>query len=140
MKSGELDYFFCLFDFPHNYQFFHKSSVHNFFLEFKSILSLRQQHDVFYGQSDFYFICRLNPLTFDVDPCPDEIERCEWMSINDLLIMKDSTPFVKMICRLFLIGEETGFHNVDMQGQEIESWVTKNKMMWIYHRPMIGQS
>lgn len=101
------------------------------------MLSLRQQHDTFYGQSDFYFICRLSPLTFDVSACPDEIERCEWMDVNKLLTMKDSTPFVKTICKLMLQGKQTGFHTVDIEAKQMESWVTKNKMMWIYHRPIL---
>lgn len=109
-------------------------------LEFKSILALRQQHDVFYRQSDLYFICRLNPLTFDLRPCPDEIDQCEWMKVERLLEMENSTPFVKMICLLLLQGKNIGFDTIDMNGHKQESWVTKNKMMWIYHRPILENS
>ena len=43
-------------------------------------------------------------------------------------------PFVKLICRLLLKGKKNGFDTVDIVGEEMESWVTKNKKMILYHR------
>jgi len=102
--------------------------------DFKSLLSFRQQHDTIFGQSDLYFICRLHPLSYELTACPDEIERCEWMTIDRILSMNDTTPFVKLISRLMLDGKDKNFQNIDIIGEEVESWVTKNKKMILYHR------
>ena len=104
------------------------------YIEFKSILSFRQHHGVFYGQSDLYYICRLNPLTFDLSPCPQEIEECEWKTINELLQLDNSTPFVKMICRLIQHGQETGYHEIDISEHDVENWARSGQRMKIFHR------
>lgn len=104
------------------------------FSEFKSMLSFRQQHDTSFGQSDLYYICRLKPTTFEICACPDEIAECEWKTIEELLRMDNVAPFVKLICRLLLKGKKNGFDTVDIVGEEMESWVTKNKKMILYHR------
>ena len=104
------------------------------FSEFKSMLSFRQQHDTSFGQSDLYYICRLKPTTFEICACPDEIAECEWKNVEELLKMDNVAPFVKLICRLLLKGKENGFETVDIVGKEMESWITKNKKMILYHR------
>ena len=104
------------------------------FVEFKSILSFRQHHGVFYNQSDLYVICRLNPLTFELDPCPHEIEDCDWKSTEELLRIENSTPFVKMVCQLIQHGQENGFDSVDIREHDVENWARKGNRMKIYHR------
>lgn len=105
--------------------------------EFKSVLSLRQMHDTIHGQSDFYFICRLQPLSFLINPCPDEIDACEWMSVDKLSKMNDATPFVKLVCKLILKGSEQGFEHVDITNNTLQHWIFKKKQMSLYHRPLI---
>eukprot|EP00111_Clytia_hemisphaerica_P018753 TCONS_00055462-protein len=102
--------------------------------EFKSILSFRQHHGVFYDQSDLYYICRLNPLTYELSPCPHEIEDCAWKNINELLNVDNTTPFVKMICRLMQHGQEVGFNEVDISEHDLENWARPGNRMKIFHR------
>ena len=75
------------------------------FSEFKSMLSFRQQHDTSFGQSDFNYICRLKPSTFEICACPDEKAECECKNVEELLKMGNGTPFVKLICLLLLKGK-----------------------------------
>ena len=69
------------------------------------MLSFRQQHDTSFGQSDFDYICRLKPSTFEICACPDEKAECECKNVEELLKMGNVTPFVKLICLLLLKGK-----------------------------------
>lgn len=53
--------------------------------EFRSVLSLRHQHDVQFGNSDLYFICRLIPKEggrLDITKCAHEIADACWMPLE----------------------------------------------------------
>lgn len=53
--------------------------------EFRSVLSMRHQHDVQFGNSDLYFICRLMPKAggvLDINKCIDEIADACWMPLE----------------------------------------------------------
>lgn len=46
-----------------------------------SVLGFRQHHNSRFGQSDMYFICRLEPETVEIIPCPTEIQAAKWMPV-----------------------------------------------------------
>ena len=50
-----------------------ETGVHS---KFCSLLCLRHQHGLRFGTSDLYIMCRLKPLTLDVQPCATEIGVC----------------------------------------------------------------
>lgn len=53
--------------------------------EFQSVLSLRHQHELQFGNSDLYFICRLVPKvngSIDINKCSDEIADACWMPLE----------------------------------------------------------
>ncbi|CAM9732387.1 unnamed protein product [Choristocarpus tenellus] len=53
--------------------------------EFQSILSVRHQHDMQFGNGDLYFICRLLPTgggNLDISKCSHEIEDACWMPLE----------------------------------------------------------
>ncbi|CAM9101688.1 unnamed protein product [Pylaiella littoralis] len=55
--------------------------------EFRSVLSMRHQHKVQFGNSDLYFICRLMPKrtgagALDITKCNDEIADACWMPLE----------------------------------------------------------
>jgi len=81
--------------------------------QFLSILAFRQHHylPTNFNCSDLYFICCLNPLTFDLQPCPDEVLKCQWMRLEDLATsdLEEATPLSHRIARLTLEGREKGF-------------------------------
>ena len=112
------------------------SRVYIIVLGFESVLSIREQHGTLFDQSDFYFVCRLHPLTFELKPCPDEILSCQWININEALSMPDCTPFAKIVCKLLLKGLEKGFHHVDIPAEEMMSWWKPNSKYVLFHRPL----
>ena len=87
------------------------------FSEFKSIISFCQQDDVIWS-----VICQLKPTTFEICASTDEKEECQKKNVDELLRMDNVALFVKLICLLLLKGKENGFENVDIVGEEIESW------------------
>lgn len=53
--------------------------------EFRSVLSMRHQHDVQFGNSDLYFVCRLMLKAsggLDINKCNDEIAEACWMPLE----------------------------------------------------------
>lgn len=53
--------------------------------EFRSVLTLRHQHDMQFGNSDLYFICRLMPkegATLNITRCAHEIADACWMPLE----------------------------------------------------------
>lgn len=53
--------------------------------EFRSVLSMRHQHEVQFGNSDMYFVCRLMPKeggVVDITKCTHEIADACWMPLE----------------------------------------------------------
>ncbi|XP_060064820.1 nucleoside diphosphate-linked moiety X motif 6-like [Ylistrum balloti] len=105
--------------------------------EFQSVLSVRQQHTQpgAFGRSDFFFICRLTPLSYDIKPCSEEISACQWMNIHELHEgCKSVAPITRRILDLAMYGLKEGFHNVDLYAVDMQS-VYKGLRYKLYHRP-----
>uniref|UniRef100_A0A2P2LKT8 Uncharacterized protein MANES_13G061400 n=4 Tax=Rhizophora mucronata TaxID=61149 RepID=A0A2P2LKT8_RHIMU len=51
--------------------------------EFVEILAFRQSHRSFFQKSDLFFVCKLQPLSFDIKKQDSEIEAAQWMPIGD---------------------------------------------------------
>ena len=106
--------------------------------EFQSVLLFRHQHKmrIAFDKSDIYVICRMKPLTFDITLCQEEIAKCEWMDIADMIQNPDSTALVKVALRLILKGMNHGFENVDITVNEMKSWIDPTRTFKLYHRPL----
>nr|XP_046261815.1 nucleoside diphosphate-linked moiety X motif 6 [Scatophagus argus] len=105
--------------------------------EFRSLLSIRQQHNHpgAFGMSDMYVICRLSPLTYDIDFCTQECLRCEWLDLAVLAETNDTTPITSRVARLLLHGLEQGFHKIDLTMEELPA-VYSGKFYQLYHRQL----
>ncbi|KAK3100609.1 hypothetical protein FSP39_022548, partial [Pinctada imbricata] len=81
--------------------------------EFKSVLAMRQQHTQpgAWGRSDFFIVCRLKPLSFDINFCPEEIKACEWMKITDMRKEINVSSITYRMTSIALYGLEKGFDN-----------------------------
>ncbi|XP_053370182.1 nucleoside diphosphate-linked moiety X motif 6 [Clarias gariepinus] len=103
--------------------------------EFQSLLSIRQQHHHpgAFGNSDMYLICRLAPVTYEINFCKHECLRCEWMDLAELAKISDATPITSRITKLLLYGLENGFHNIDLSMEELPAMYT-GLVYQIYHR------
>ncbi|CAJ1971614.1 unnamed protein product [Sphenostylis stenocarpa] len=59
--------------------------------KFVEVLSFRQSHKSFFEKSDLFFVCMLQPLSFDIQIQASEIEAAKWMPIEDYA----AQPFVQ---------------------------------------------
>ncbi|XP_034257188.1 nucleoside diphosphate-linked moiety X motif 6 isoform X2 [Pantherophis guttatus] len=105
--------------------------------EFKSILSIRQQHGQpgAFGKSDMYIICRLEPSSFHINFCQQECLRCEWMDLTELSKSKETTPITSNIARLLLYGYREGFDQIDISMRELPAVYT-GLFYKLYHREL----
>ncbi|KAM4555537.1 nucleoside diphosphate-linked moiety X motif 6 [Odontesthes bonariensis] len=105
--------------------------------EFRSLLSIRQQHNHpgAFGMSDMYIICRLSPLTYDINFCTQECLRCEWLDLSELAKTSSTTPITTRIARLLLHGLEHGFDKVDLSMEELPA-VYSGMFYQLYHRQL----
>lgn len=105
--------------------------------EFRSLLSIRQQHNHpgAFGMSDMYIVCRLSPLTYDINFCTQECLRCEWLDLAGLAETSDTTPITSRVARLLLHGLERGFHEIDLTMEELPA-VYSGMFYQLYHRQL----
>ncbi|XP_062477660.1 nucleoside diphosphate-linked moiety X motif 6 [Pezoporus occidentalis] len=105
--------------------------------EFKSILSIRQQHEYpgAFGKSDMYIICRLEPSSFNISFCQQECMRCEWMDLGELAQTKLATPITSNIAKLLLYGYREGFDKIDITMREFPA-VSTGLFYKLYHREL----
>ncbi|XP_033829829.1 nucleoside diphosphate-linked moiety X motif 6 [Periophthalmus magnuspinnatus] len=111
-----------------------ETGVHS---EFRSLLSIRQQHNHpgAFGMSDMYLICRLSPLSYHIDFCPQECLRCEWLPLEELAQTTDTTPITSRVARLLLYGLKHGFNHIDLTMEEMPA-VYSGMFYQLYHRPL----
>ena len=93
------------------------------FTEFCSILAFRQHHNLlhYFGVSDMYFICRMKPLTYDINRCTDEVLKCEWKGVEEMAASKDSTLLTKLVSKFLLESQSKGFEHVDISEHEVKA-------------------
>ncbi|KAM7112875.1 nucleoside diphosphate-linked moiety X motif 6 [Ciconia maguari] len=105
--------------------------------EFKSILSIRQQHKHpgAFGKSDMYIICRLEPSSFNISFCQQECLRCEWMDLDELARTKHATPITSNVAKLLLYGYREGFDKIDITMREFPAVYT-GLFYKLYHREL----
>jgi 8-oxo-dGTP diphosphatase len=66
---------------------------------FESVVCFRHQHGYRFGKSDFYFVCRLSPLSEEITADPKEIADARWMPVDEYLEMPHVSSFNKHIVR-----------------------------------------
>ncbi|OMO76960.1 hypothetical protein CCACVL1_15253 [Corchorus capsularis] len=59
--------------------------------KFVEVLAFRQSHKSFFEKSDIFFMCLLEPLSFDIQKQESEIEAAKWMPFDEY----SAQPFVK---------------------------------------------
>ncbi|KAL0974274.1 hypothetical protein UPYG_G00218080 [Umbra pygmaea] len=105
--------------------------------EFKSLLSIRQQHDHpgAFGLSDMYVVCRLSPLTYDINFCTQECLRCEWLELAKLADTNATTPITSRLAKLLLHGLNRGFDKIDLLMEELPA-IYSGRFYQLYHRAL----
>uniref|UniRef100_A0A4W3HT65 Nucleoside diphosphate-linked moiety X motif 6 n=1 Tax=Callorhinchus milii TaxID=7868 RepID=A0A4W3HT65_CALMI len=105
--------------------------------EFKSLLSIRQQHNHpgAFGKSDMYIVCRLTPVTFDIDFCQEECVRCEWVDLEELVRSRSTTLITNRVARLLFYGYREGFEKIDLTVREFPAVYT-GLLYKLYHKEL----
>lgn len=83
--------------------------------KFLSLVCFRHQHNYRYGKSDIYFVCRLRPITHDINKQDDEIAECLWMPIEKYLTSDSVGEFNKVVVR-------ASIHNEGLTPQSIKDY------------------
>ncbi|KAH0969900.1 hypothetical protein GBA52_022056 [Prunus armeniaca] len=77
----------------------------------------RQSHKSFFEKSDLFFVCMMQPLSFDIQKHDQEIEAAQWMAFEEYA----AQPFVQKnellnnindICKAKIDGQYSGFSPV----------------------------
>lgn len=85
--------------------------------KFVEVLAFRQSHKSFFEKSDLFFVCMLQPLSFDIQKQESEIEAAQWMPIEEYA----AQPFVQKhgllrylmdVCLAKKDGDYSGFTGV----------------------------
>jgi 8-oxo-dGTP diphosphatase len=69
---------------------------------FESVVCFRHQHGYRFGKSDFYFVCRLSPLSEEIIADPKEIADARWMPVDEYVSLPHISAFNKHIVRAAL--------------------------------------
>jgi ADP-ribose pyrophosphatase YjhB (NUDIX family) len=107
--------------------------------KFQSIISFRHTHNIQFGRSDLYFMCRLEPIeSMDQDgnvvipePVPQagEIEKAEWVALQEykeLIAGENGHPMMQHIVKIFEQG-------ADIEQTVLSSVVPGRKPSPVYH-------
>ncbi|RAL37901.1 hypothetical protein DM860_000595 [Cuscuta australis] len=85
---------------------------------FVEILAFRQSHKSFFEKSDLFFVCMLQPSSFDIQIQEQEIEAAQWMPYEEYV----SQPFIQQhemlkqiaaVCSAKILGKYSGFSPVE---------------------------
>jgi 8-oxo-dGTP pyrophosphatase MutT (NUDIX family) len=69
---------------------------------FRSLVCFRHWHGYRHGKSDIYFVCRLDPVTFDLVRQEDEIEECLWIPVDEYLASPEIHAFNRRVVQAAL--------------------------------------
>ncbi|KAJ8754384.1 hypothetical protein K2173_002835 [Erythroxylum novogranatense] len=88
--------------------------------KFLQVLAFSQTHQTFFGKSDLFFVCVLQPLSFDIKKQESEVEAAQWMPIESYAAQPynqrhESFKYVSEICLAKSRGEYNGFAPVSMK-------------------------
>lgn len=79
--------------------------------KFLEVLAFRQSHRTFFEKSDLFFVCLLQPISFDISIQETEIEAAQWMPIDDYMAqpMMAKNGLMKRISDVGLAKYENGY-------------------------------
>ncbi len=104
---------------------------------FKSVLAIRQQHNVAFGRSDFYVVTRLQALTDELRLCSTEIQDARWVPLKQFR-EEASHPILTTVAQLTqgLEEEEAGAVGGDIVETEHPSILPNRPPYKLYHAPL----
>ncbi|KAI8524895.1 hypothetical protein RHMOL_Rhmol13G0184900 [Rhododendron molle] len=102
--------------------------------KFVEILAFRQSHKSFFEKSDLFFVCLLQPLSFNIQPQESEIEAAQWMPFKEYtaqqFVQKNEVlKYISDVCLSKSEGKYSGFSPVPTTGSfsTTESYLYLNR-------------
>ncbi|KAH9503889.1 nudix (nucleoside diphosphate linked moiety X)-type motif 8 [Bulinus truncatus] len=94
--------------------------------EYVCVIAFRHMHKYRHGCSDFYYACLLKPLSTDIKACPQEIEECKWMKLDEYSSLENISEVNKYFVKRYreIISTGKGItHNsvVSLDKQSVHS-------------------
>ncbi|BAT89002.1 hypothetical protein VIGAN_05266500 [Vigna angularis var. angularis] len=59
--------------------------------EFVEVIAFKERHKAFFGKSELFFVCMLQPRSFEIQRQVSEIEAAQWMAVEEYM----AQPFVR---------------------------------------------
>ncbi|XP_021828092.1 nudix hydrolase 2-like isoform X2 [Prunus avium] len=99
--------------------------------EFVEILAFRQSHKSFFEKSDLFFVCMMQPLSFDIQKQDQEIEAAQWMAFEEYAAQpfvqnNELLNYINDICKAKIDGQYSGFSPVPTRS------FSDQKMSYLY--------
>lgn len=98
--------------------------------EFQSLLTLRHSHNVGFGVSDVYILCRLRPLGRELKIDPTEIVEARWMAVDEVLA-QSRHPLVRYAMELARLGAR-GVASAEIVEESIENVARRGSFHRMY--------
>ncbi|KAJ8760194.1 hypothetical protein K2173_011050 [Erythroxylum novogranatense] len=91
--------------------------------EFVELLAFRQSHKAFFGKSDLFFLCMLQPLSSEIQKQELEIEAAEWMPWEEYVVQPfvQQKPFLKLMSEICVAKKDktySGFKPFPIKSSE----------------------
>jgi len=67
---------------------------------FQEVICFRQQTNFHFGLTDMYFVCRLKPLTFDINKDDGEIDDCKWLDFDEFMRIQAKFPLLQEVSEI----------------------------------------
>ncbi|CAM9137075.1 unnamed protein product [Phaeothamnion confervicola] len=99
--------------------------------EFQSVLTIRHQHKMQFGNSDLFFVCRMRALSSDITACAHEIAEARWVPMAHLRGATADNPMLGKVARMLASPAA-----VELIESEHESIVPGRPPFKLYHRPL----
>ncbi|KAK8470242.1 hypothetical protein PHAVU_004G085676 [Phaseolus vulgaris] len=59
--------------------------------KFVEVIAFKERHEAFFRKSELFFVCMLQPVSFEIQRQVSEIEAAQWMAVEDYM----AQPFVR---------------------------------------------
>lgn len=65
--------------------------------KFKGVLGFTEFQRSKFGLNDLYFLCLLQPITYEINKCELEIEDAKWFDVDEYVQSESPIPFFKKL-------------------------------------------
>ncbi|KAL7597972.1 hypothetical protein Lser_V15G20892 [Lactuca serriola] len=87
--------------------------------EFVEVLAFSQEHNVFFGKSELFFMCMMRPLSYDILVQETEIEAAKWMPLEEYAAQscaqeQELRKYITQLCIAKVDRDYSGFSPIQL--------------------------